>query len=304
MEQEIMASTKRKYTASFHTPFMIPPLVNNVGYLATGHAAEEILDGTYSPHDRINRYTRQLLQQLQRPALVEQKGNHPTSMPLETYCNYWKKSKERKSCFPGALSFSTLKAGSRDETIATFKCIMTRIPIFRGYTPNHWKKCLDIMITKKAGLIQVDSLGSIVVFQPDCNYAFKFLGREMMAFAEKNGTLAPEQFGSRRNHCAIDQAVNKVLTNNNLRQGKCPGTISSNDAKSCYDLIVHAPAILSMHQQGVPESTTLCMFQTFQEAQHYVHMAFGDSDTFFRGYEIIPMHGIGRGNGSGPAIWQ
>jgi hypothetical protein len=61
---------------------------------------------------------------------------------------------------------------------------MTRIPIFRGYTPNQWKKYLDVMITNKSGLFQVDLLCIIVLFQPDCNYAFKFIDREMMAHAE------------------------------------------------------------------------------------------------------------------------
>ncbi len=45
------------------------------------------------------------------------------------------------------------------------------------------------------------------------------------------------------------------------------------------------------------------MFQTLQEAQHFVHTAYGDSDTSFGGLDIIPMHGIGQGNGSSPAIW-
>jgi len=68
----------------------------------------------------------------------------------------------------------------------------------------------------------------------------------MMKHAEKHKTLAPEQFGSRWNHCAIDLADNKVLTNDILRQKKSPGAICVNDAKSCYDLIVHPSAVLAM----------------------------------------------------------
>jgi hypothetical protein len=58
-----------------------------------------------------------------------------------------------------------------------------------------------------------------------------------------------------------------------------------------------------MRRQGVPKSAMVCMFNTLQKAHHYVHTAFGDSDTSFRGYEIIPLHGICQGNGAGPAIW-
>jgi hypothetical protein len=79
-------------------------------------------------------------------------GDYPTTMPVERYQWYWEKAREQTSCYPGELSFSTLKAGAQDEVISEFECILTRIPLFSGYTPQRWKKCVDIMILKKAGL--------------------------------------------------------------------------------------------------------------------------------------------------------
>jgi hypothetical protein len=38
----------------------------------------------------------------------------------------------------------------------------------------------------------------------------------MMSNAEKHGTIAPEQFGSWKGHRSIDQATNKVITNDML----------------------------------------------------------------------------------------
>jgi hypothetical protein len=160
------------------------------------------------------------------------------------------------------------------------------------------------MILKKAGVTTLSSLRTIILFAADCNYAFKHLGRAMMKKAETQKSIAPEQFGSRKAHKAIDQALNKVLTNDLLRQLKVPGTICSNDAKSCYDLIVHAPASLSMQRQGVPQCAVLCLFETLQNLEHYIRTAYGDSSSFYGGsHWIIPMHGIGQGNGAGPAIW-
>jgi len=104
MEQELMASTRRKYTASFHTPFMTPPLVNELGYLATSKAAEEILEGTYRPPKGVDPYTKQLIHQLQRPVLAELQSDHLTALPLTTYQNFWRKAKERTYCFPGSPS--------------------------------------------------------------------------------------------------------------------------------------------------------------------------------------------------------
>jgi hypothetical protein len=59
-----------------------------------------------------------------------------------------------------------------------------------------------------------------------------------------------------------------------------------------------------MQQNGVPKSAIDCLFSTLQNATHQVRTGYGDSTSYYGGlYWIIPMHGIGQGNGAGPAIW-
>lgn len=141
-----------------------------------------------------------------------------------------------------------------------------------------------------------------MLFHPDCNYAFKHAGRDIMHMAEKANSLAPEQYGSRKHHRAI--AVNKVLTNHILCQLKRPGVICSNDSKSCSDLIGHAQASLAMQRNGVSKTAIDCLFSTLQGATHQVRTGFGDSAIYYRGDKwLIPLHSIGQGNGAGPAIW-
>ncbi len=71
----------------------------------------------------------------------------------------------------------------------------------------------------------LDALRTIVLFEPDCNYAFKHIGREMMCTAEATLSMTPEQYSSRKCHSSIDLAVKKSLTNYLLRQLKCPGAV-------------------------------------------------------------------------------
>jgi hypothetical protein len=107
-----------------------------------------------------------------------------------------------------------------------------------------------------------------------------------------------------KKHRAIDLALNKVLTNDLLRQAKQTGAICSNDAKSCYDLIGHAQASLCMQRQGVPKAAVECLFTTLQEATHCVRTAYGDSTLTYGGPGWVkPIHGIGQGNGGRPPIW-
>jgi len=126
----------------------------------------------------------------------------------------------------------------------------------------------------------------------------------MMHIAELTGSLAPEQYGSRKRRKATDLAVNKALSYDIIRQLKRPAAVCSNDTKSCYDLIGHTPASLAMQRMGFPWSVVDCLFTTLQNAYHYVRTGYGDSSNSYGGpLWQLPIHGIGQGNGAGPAIW-
>jgi hypothetical protein len=116
------------------------------------------------------------------------------------------------ACYPSELSFSTMKAGVWDDQISSLDWIMTKLPLELGFSLKRWKQCLDVMLLKKSGLTDLSNLRTIVLFPADCNFAFKHVGRAMMRIAEQTNSLAPEQYGSRKWHKAIDLAVNKALT--------------------------------------------------------------------------------------------
>jgi hypothetical protein len=59
-----------------------------------------------------------------------------------------------------------------------------------------------------------------------------------------------------------------------------------------------------MQRNGVPRSVVDCLFSTLQNATHKVRTGYGDSTGTYGGSNwTIPMHGIGQGNGTRPAIW-
>jgi len=304
MEKAILASNRLKFSQSSNTPFYLPPLKEEFGFKGLTAAAQATLAGNYTPSEDIDERILEVIAQWQMPEAVRALGPLKMEMSLESYRNFWKKAKEDTSCYPSAMSFSTMKAGASDPDIAATDCSLTRIPLTVGFAPRRWKFCLDVMLMKKSGITDLSGLRTIVLFPVDCNFAFKHVGRSMMAIAEKTSSLAPEQYGSRKRHKAIDLAVNKSLTFDILRQLKRPGAICSNDAKSCYDLIGHTQASLSMQRVGVPKNIINCIFSTLQEAIHKVRTGYGDSKAHYGGKVwLVPIHGIGQGNGAGPAIW-
>jgi hypothetical protein len=160
------------------------------------------------------------------------------------------------------------------------------------------------MLLKQEGNYRVDKLRTIILFDPEANQNFKFIGQKVMAHAEKHQQLAAEQYGSRKKKTAILHALNKRLSYDILRQMKMPGALCSNDAKSCYDRILHAVASLCLRCLGLPEAAIVCMFTTLQNMEHTVRTVYGDSNNSYGGnLWLVPMQGIFQGNGAGPMLW-
>jgi len=304
IEKAILKCNEAKFRQSTHTPFYKNPLKDDFGFKGLTSQAQAALAGLYEPSQELDPKILDVIAQWQIPQSVRDLGPLKMELSLESYVSFWKKAREDTSCYPSALSFATMKAGASDPDIAALDCTMTRLPLKYGFAPQRWKYCLDVMIMKKSGVTDLSGLRTIVLFPVDCNFAFKHVGRSMMAAAEKTGSLAPEQYGSTKRHKAIDLAVNKSLTFDILHQVKRAGAICSNDAKSCYDLISHTQAAMSMQRVGVPKSIINCLFTTLQEAAHKVRTGFRDSKAHYEGRVwLAPIHGIGQGNGAGPAIW-
>jgi hypothetical protein len=161
------------------------------------------------------------------------------------------------------------------------------------------------MLEKKPGNFRVDKLRAILVYEADFNQNKKNLGCAMMRNAELMKLPAPEQYGSWKKMSAIDQCLSKRLALDLFRQSCRPAAMTcSNDAKSCYDQIVHSIASLCMQQNGVPEAPVVCMFTTIQNLSHYIRTIFGDSRLNFGGdMWTVTVQGVGQGNGAGLQIW-
>jgi hypothetical protein len=303
MEKAIIFSNKRKFKQSFNTPFYNFPYNKIFVYKGLTPAAQQVLDGTFIAPQDASCHIKDFLRSSAMPTKIKNNINK-MEITLVSFISFWRHAKENTSCFPSEFSFVTFKASSYETYLANMDCIMTRIPLHTGYSPLRWQRVVDVMIAKKSNLTDIDNLRTICLFEVDANYCFKHIGRVMMRNGEQHGTIVQEQYGSRKKHRAIDLAVNKVLTNDILRQSKHTAAICCNDAKACYDLIGHVQASICMQRQGVPKEAVNCLFTTLQNAIHYVQTAYGDSTLGYGGSGWVkPMHGIGQGNGGGTPIW-
>ena len=79
-----------------------------------------------------------------------------------------------------------------------------------------------------------------------------------------------------------------------LRLNRRPGALCSNDAKSCYDRILHWIASPSVES----------MLKTIQNMHHHIRTSYRDSPfNLHWDRSLVPFQGVLQGNGAAPVIW-
>ena len=215
----------------------------------------------------------------------------------------WGEIKERTSSLPHPIHFGVMKAMKDSVPAAKLHTIMMNIPMRTGYQPEAWKHDVESMLLKKPDNLTPEKLRRISLLHTYFNFNNKTIGRKAIQNGEKLGYLADEQAGSRKRLSAEKHALNKRLLLDILRVTKRPGILCANDAKSCYDRILHFAIYVSMRRAGVPKSAISCMLGILKGMRHKIRTAFGDSEETYGGEEDADQHGASQGNGAGPAIW-
>ena len=213
--------------------------------------------------------------------------------------------KERTSSGLSGMHFGHHKACSQHAALSYFEATMCAIPYQTGYSPTRYRTSVNTMLKKKANKLEANQLRTILLLEADFNHLNKKLGRDLLHHAEHHNMIAPEQFGSRKHHSCIDQVLIKRLYYDSLRFARKNGFLCSNDAKSCYDRIVHSVASLAMQRVGMPLEPIVCMLTTLQQMKHFIRTSHGISSLSY-GNKLIdnkPVQGSGQGNGASPTIW-
>jgi hypothetical protein len=158
------------------------------------------------------------------------------------------------------------------------------------------------MIPQKDASKHGEKLRIIVLFHALFSMMNKRVANKATTQAAKINAI-PSEIQAKTGHRAVDCGLNKVLTADIARQRQRPTALCSNDAKQCYDRIVHTVANICLQRVGVHQDTSRVKLGTLQQMQHYVKTAYGTSERSY-GCVEIPLQGVLQGNGAGPAIWM
>jgi hypothetical protein len=235
IEHALRDNNKNNYLHSYGTPMLIQPLFADFGLTGDTPAAEEVLNGTYNPPPGTDIYARKFLQACRRPPEVSPTIMCPDTITTEEHIECCKKAKARTTGGKSGLTFAMFKANARDPQLAKFDATRRSISYSTGYSFTRYKSGLNVAIPKKANNFWLNKTRNILCLEADQNFNYKKLSRDVMRHAEQVGALAPDNFGGRRHHRAIEVSLNHRLTCDLLRQKRKAAILASTDAKGCFD---------------------------------------------------------------------
>ncbi len=223
---------------------------------------------------------------------------------LEEYQSYWKMKRETMVTLPFGLHVGHYKAAVNKLNILQVHRTLLLILFQTGMVPVRWKRTVQTMLEKEPGALRIHRLRIIEVFDVQANIGFQlFVGRHMMRHAVNNNLLCKESFGSTPGKMATAALLQKTIAIDQLRLKRGAGGIFDCDASGCYDKIILPLPSLHLQTLGIEQSISTFLAWLMYMAKRHVKMHHGISRKNICTVKKKVLHGIGQGNGRGPAIW-
>jgi len=162
------------------------------GSLGEGPEIDAVLNGTYVPPAHSTQATKDFLAACKRPDQPASISCEPTVSRFKDYAHSWKCRKE--------------KATSANQHLGHYKACMihtwlswllfqrAKIPTVSGYSPSRRRKCVDLMIMKKANSFAIEEQGTLGLLDSEFNHLNKRMQYKAMRLALDQDEIAPEQY--------------------------------------------------------------------------------------------------------------
>ncbi|CAJ1969840.1 unnamed protein product [Cylindrotheca closterium] len=303
VEDGCMQENRARYQQT-QTPHPTPPMSEPLYTMFTGPDADNnqqlLLEGKLPISAGLAYPTQAFLRHCR---LHDSYRSRPFPLTVEEHVDFWSGTPENKGSEPHGLHNGHFKAGALLELLVSCDTAFWDLPLRSGHVPELWKNLMNFAIEKKPGDFRPQGMRTIQLFNSEAQANYKKAGRAAMKNAEEDDIIPKGQCGSRKQHQSIDLALSKRLIWDSLILERQSSGWISNDAKSCFDRIVHWVAKTALRRFGLPVTVTNLMFDILAKAKHRVRTGFGDSARTFGPTGDVPFQGCGQGNGAGPCIW-
>jgi hypothetical protein len=191
---------------------MTEPLLSDLGFLGTTEASRQILAGTYVPPPGVDSLTREFLAVLQATAPLDPANRISCEITHQDFQQHWRKAREHTSSSLSGLHYGHYKAAAQSDLLSEMHALMTKLAVTGGAPLACWESGLSVMLEKTKGIIQVDKLRAILLMEADFNfYNGLMFAKRMVDRAESQCWIPREIYGGRKNHEAIEVALNRCF---------------------------------------------------------------------------------------------
>jgi len=316
IEEVLVPHTMQRFRqpATDRTPFAIGERQKRLGRNCDSRDARDIINGIYNwKLDELTEEARQWLHHLKRHPHVPASHMIDTSISTEQWIQGWSKMRESTASAPGghfghyktAAAIARLPPEHDDHfpELAAIYATLVSLPLKHGFAPSEWKTCVDAILEKLPGRPLIEKLRVIMLFDAQFNFALKLVfGRRMIFHAEDHGVLGHANHGGRPGRQVHDALLEKTLMFEHARLTRTSLITVDNDAKSCYDRIIKAMALLACMSIGMPAEAAAMHNKVHDEMTHNIKTRHGLLRAYC-GTDDGGSDGVGQGSGAAGAIW-
>jgi hypothetical protein len=168
-----------------------------------------------------------------------------------------------------------------------------------------WHTVWNLLLQKDPKSVRIDKNRTIMIMEADRNFILKWTtAKKLMQYAEKQGTIADEQFGGRQGHCAIDGAILKTMEYEIIRMLHMLEGNFEADARACFDRMIENMTNMCLRAQGMPDQNLLLHARTQQNIRYHILTHHGVSKQHNQHTEETPWHGSAQGRGDSANRWD
>lgn len=317
IEQYLLLRNQLHFGQANGTPFTISPLSDEFDWCASTSSSDEVLQGTYVPPESVSELCKEVLAQCKAtsppdsvPATLTQlsfaakitKWNEFTATsPSGRHLGHYKSLFSDGTGAPGSPALSQFRA--KQSQIIQLIVNIINFCIAQGHVLQRWTQIVNVMIFKDPGNSKIHRLRVIHIYEADFNLLLAVKWRELLHFAERQGTINNGQYGGRPGREATSVALLEELRTDISYCTRRTLLTFDNDAASCYDRIIPSLASLINRKYGMHNKLALVHGRTLQEAQYKLKTAIGVSDVSYSHSSQFPIYGTGQGSGNSPMVW-
>ncbi len=272
----------------------------DIGHLADGLAAQQILEGTYEYPDNLDPTTRLLFEEASATYQVLSPTKVATYVTPDDFKLFCPTAKERTGSSYRGLHFRHYIAALHCPNLLLLHAAKLSICARNGISLARWGKGLTVLLEKILGNIFVHKLRVICLLEADFNWWNKLIfAKRMMQQALQDGHIPQECFTKKHCHCNYVVLIKQFFCNSS-RSLHHPASLGECNFGDCYDRAAHPPMSIALQSWGIPKTVIWLLLSSMQTMQYELKTVFGKSAESYGGTSSSPNSGLGQGSGASP----